>query len=631
MNINLQKEAVLRIGEVSEIEGKTVFIIVDKNKNASDLLFDGVVIKNISVGAYIEIRKGLLSIIGKVEGEKLIREKLLDKTNNEYQIIDRNARYLRVSLSGFINSEGKFIGGIKELPLIANEAYLLTEERIHIIHNLLKEKSSLKINIAKTDLDEIPIYLPIDGLFNSHIAIFGNTGSGKSNTLAALYGEMINTLNSRQNSNRKYKLFFFDFNGEYIKNDCITNNKHIYNLSTRKQEGHDKIPMKFDDFVDIETLSILFEATEKTQRPFLDRALTFYKHVKSKNEANVEEYNKYFKNILKKRIRDVIQFSNKDTAFKILDYIEEILEFFNAEIKYESLREDIDYHNKTNSFYHRKEYTEDKTDRYFDSYPDEITKTKIYIAVENIGKEGISELKSLDQFFIFVLLQLIDDLLRYKSQIDHITPVINRFKSKQTSIEKIFEINEDANIWADKNVVVLNLDDVNLDMKKTIPLLIAKYIYNEHKKNRNKKALSIIIDEAHNILSKTSFRETENWKDYRLETFEEIIKEGRKFGVFVTIASQRPNDISETIISQAHNYFIHQLINKRDLDTIGNAISYIDEITEEAIPSLPVGTCIFSGIVTPMPIRISINELPDNKKPDSSTLRFEDLTRIKKR
>jgi hypothetical protein len=47
----------------------------------------------------------------------------------------------------------------------------------------------------------------------------------------------------------------------------------------------------------------------------------------------------------------------------------------------------------------------------------------------------------------------------------------------------------------------------------------------------------------------SSFREAESWKDDRLETFEEIIKEGRKFGVFVTISSQRPNDISPTITS----------------------------------------------------------------------------------
>ena len=64
----------------------------------------------------------------------------------------------------------------------------------------------------------------------------------------------------------------------------------------------------------------------------------------------------------------------------------------------------------------------------------------------------------------------------------------------------------------------------------SLGLWLAKHTYNKHKQEGNKKSLSIIIDEAHNILSKISFRETEDWKDYRLETFEEIIKEGRKFG-----------------------------------------------------------------------------------------------------
>src|SRR5678815_555996 len=100
-------------------------------------------------------------------------------------------------------------------------------------------------------------------------------------------------------------------------------------------------------------------------------------------------------------------------------------------------------------------------------------------------------------------------------------------------------------------------------MRKTIPLLLSKMVYREHKQADDDCTLTIIIDEAHNILSSESFREAESWKDYRLETFEEIIKEGRKFGVFVTIASQRPNDISPTITSQAHNYFIHRLINQR--------------------------------------------------------------------
>lgn len=145
------------------------------------------------------------------------------------------------------------------------------------------------------------------------------------------------------------------------------------------------------------------------------------------------------------------------------------------------------------------------------------------------------------------------------------------------------------------------------------------------KMSTESSTLHIIIDEAHNILSNTSFRETESWKDYRLETFEEIIKEGRKFGVFITISSQRPNDISSTIISQAHNYFIHRLINQNDLYAIEKSVSYIDRLTEESIPTLSTGTCIFSGVVCPMPLKLRVAELPTEEKPKSNTISFNDL------
>lgn len=83
-----------------------------------------------------------------------------------------------------------------------------------------------------------------------------------------------------------------------------------------------------------------------------------------------------------------------------------------------------------------------------------------------------------------------------------------------------------------------------------------------------------IIDEAHNILSQQSSQEHESWKNYRLELFEEIIKEGRKNGKFIKLSSQRPADISPTIVSQHHNFFIHRLVNERDLYLLDNAIEH---------------------------------------------------------
>jgi len=610
------KDAILRIGEVSGIEGRKILISVDRNKNSSDLLFDGKILKNVSVGSYIEIKKGFVSIVGKVDGEKLSKEVQRHKTHdNKYETLDKNIRTLWVSLVGYIGYERKYVGGIKELPLIGNEAYILTEHKVHKIHSLAKEDSTLFINIARTDIEDIEIDLPIDGIFNSHIAIFGNTGSGKSNTLASLYQEMYKVMSG--SCNRSFqdncKFVLFDFNGEYAKKQCITKRKHVYNLSTRSGAHNDKLILKEEDLLDIETLSILVEATEKTQKPFLKRALRYYKHMGEKDDAF-----EYFKNILKKKIKLTLQMTNKDIAFKLLDYIVDIMTAYVDDVG--SLRGDLEFHNKCGEFKLRG------TDHYLNSSPDRIIDSRIYKAANQIQRN--KEISLLEKFMIVVHLQLIEDLYQYKVQNDHIYPVVNRIKAKSNSINNVFKIEGDADIWQGKNFIVINMHDVNIDMKKTIPLLISKKLYEEHKTKNNKKSLNIIIDEAHNILSKTSFRETDEWKDYRLETFEEIIKEGRKFGVFMTISSQRPNDISETIISQAHNYFIHQLINHKDLMTISNAVSYIDKITEEAIPTLAVGTCIFSGIATPMPLKLKIDELPDTKKPESTTLKYSDLVTL---
>lgn len=123
-------------------------------------------------------------------------------------------------------------------------------------------------------------------------------------------------------------------------------------------------------------------------------------------------------------------------------------------------------------------------------------------------------------------------------------------------------------------------------------------------------------------MSYESSRESETWKDYRLETFEEIIKEGRKFGVFLTIASQRPSDISSTIISQLHNYFLHRLINNKDIEAVEKTISYLDKVSFEALPILPTGSCIFAGLAAQVPVMIDIGRIAEGCEPKSDTIKL---------
>ncbi|MCR9000216.1 ATP-binding protein [Rahnella perminowiae] len=169
-----------------------------------------------------------------------------------------------------------------------------------------------------------------------------------------------------------------------------------------------------------------------------------------------------------------------------------------------------------------------------------------------------------DEITIRATLQLINSVSRNYVQYDHISPLINKISAMSSSLSKVIEIKNTGK--EKKPINIISLKECNQLIKKTIPMMIAKCSFLEHKSPQNlKESFHLIIDEAHNILSEASVREAETWKDYRLELFEEIIKEGRKFGYFVTISSQRPFDISPTIISQLHNYFIHRLVNENDL------------------------------------------------------------------
>ena len=614
INNDMRLDPLLRVGKVIAVEGRTITIEVGKNRNLSDLLIDGEIVRNIAVSSYIEIRKGFLSMIGRVEGE-VIEERFQAGTAISYDEMDKNLRHLNVALIGYIAVDGRFEAGTRELPLIGNEAFVLSREKFLIVHNLL-DNSGLYISVAKTEGD-FDLSFPVDGLFTGHIAIFGNTGSGKSNTLAQLYCALVRALRERNCRDFKNNTRFvlFDFNGEFAgdgPNGIITTDKKVYNLSTHG-DGGDRISIPESELLSIEILSILSDATDKTQKPFLKRALALYDKMFRKESVAVHT-------ILKRQVRQILTMSDKTRAHLLLDYLEQILVEGCPDLDGGQLRDDITWHNGVNEFYIKR--TNGQSEIYLGRYPDFVQNTKIYQSIDRYRDAS----DVMDNLIVALYVKLIDDVLDNRALNDHIAPVINRLRSRKIEISRIFDSScLQSDFWVQNNFNVINLLNVNLEMKKTVPLLLCKTLYDEHKRYRGERSLSIIIDEAHTILSHQSTREAESWKDYRLETFEEIVKEGRKFGVFLTISSQRPNDISQTISSQAHNYFIHRLVNQKDLDTISSAVSYIDKIAEESIPLLPTGTCIFSGIAGKRPMKIQIKELPDLQKPRSQTLLLSEL------
>jgi uncharacterized protein len=225
-----------------------------------------------------------------------------------------------------------------------------------------------------------------------------------------------------------------------------------------------------------------------------------------------------------------------------------------------------------------------------------------------------------------IILNYYSDIIRGHSNKEHLSPLLKRMDKRIDDLKKVICV-DDAVLSEvpPRNLTIVSLKDVNVHIRKIIPLLLCKQMY-EKKKELNDPScyLNLIIDEAHNILSESSERESEQWKDYRLEVFEEIIKEGRKFGVFVTLASQRPSDISPTIISQLHNYFLHRLINNQDIKAIERTVSFLDKLSFESLPILPTGTCIFAGLLANIPVVVDIGKIEKLYEPRNKTMTLVD-------
>lgn len=612
MREDLQKDSIFKVGKVISIEGRTIKVEVDKAKNSSNLLYNGETIRNISVNSYIKITKGFIKIIGKVDGEFIIEDKIYsekDYTNEKKKI----KRVLIVRLMGFFSKKG-FERGIKELPLINNECYLLDKQEFQEVHSFVKD-SDLPLTIGTLTYEQgQPVEIGISELFASHIGVFGNTGSGKSYTLAKLYNELFTLFKDKPKFKKNAKFLLFDFNGEYNGENSIIPDKKVYNLSTRGRKHKDRLQFNETDLLDKDLFSILANATEKTQKPFISRSIDFYKKVLD-DDKGIE----YFKNVFRKRIIDVYKMADKEKAFLLLDYLKNILPKLYDDDELEiDLTSDVEFHGSVKTF-----KMADGTG-YFNSNPDLIKETLLYKRVDDYEFPN----NFISKIIHFLYFQLAYDIISNRAQNEHIAPVINKLNSFHKDIGKVIEIttdDEESDFWDNNFFCVVNLNETNTQLKKTIPLLVSFKLYAEHKKNNNKhkeKSLNIIIDEAHNILSYASERESETWKDYRLETFEEIIKEGRKFGVFLTIASQRPSDISSTIISQLHNFILHRLINNNDILAVEKTISYLDKVSFESLPILPTGTCIIAGQCIQVPVMVDVSEIEKVFEPDNKTIKL---------
>lgn len=607
------------VGTVREIQGTSVIVRMFEGADQFTYFINGKRYSGVLIGSYIGIKRGQYLIVGLIEKESAI-DNLNDIENHTFS----KKRFVREFYLKIIGSfhRGIYTQGMVAFPQIFNDVVLLSDEQIHAViagGQVVKKESLEYLKLGKIWPNGIDYYVHWPNLFNTHIAIFGNTGSGKSNTLTKLYTSLFDLAKEKKIDFGESKFCFLDFNGEYTSEEVLSKEKDVIKLSTRKTadpiQDENKFSVPYNVFWDKDLLSTIFGATEQTQQPFLSRLINFY----FKDDTFIYHISNY----VARAFQEIYASSaNLDS----LNLWKSMCEDLNTDHNYFSEWIDKSIVNNTLQNYYSKSEIEGWNGVYWNNNVESLKKERDN--VEKQIKDYLSSIKGriflnpINQLKIAAKLQMIHDLSNHTIQYDHLAPLLHRIEARSKDLNKVIIIGPKEHKITDnrKNIQIISLKDVNKDIRLLIPLLVAKVTYSHQKSSNSKhtKIFNLIIDEAHNILSDRSSVESEKWKDYRLDVFEEIIKEGRKFGYYLTIASQRPADISTTIVSQVHNYFIHRLVNDNDLKMLQNTLSALDAVTRSTIPNLSPGQAIVTGVSFEQPVVVQVDELDDSKKPKSS-------------
>lgn len=531
------------------------------------------------------------------------------------EIKDLNPEFVKAKMLGELVN-GKFIGGILRKPSLDARIRSLNEGELSYIVGE-ERQGNLLLGISPF-YNSKKIYVEMNELFSKHIGIFGNTGSGKSCGIARIIQNIFNNPNFIP---YRSNFFIFDSSGEYYsafsKINQINPNYNFRFITTNVNNVNDgeilKIPVWL---LTVEDVALLLSANTHTQLSIIEKTL---KLVKIFSQSDSEAVN-YQNHLIANAIMTIL-YSNQSAASK-RDEIFSIFhtcstEAFNLNavvqgIGYTRRLQDCFLIDSTDNFSERillTEYVnkfirpdlnryEPEKIHYFTL--DDLEKALNFALIsegwlrnENVYADAIALRVKLHELVIGPNRKFFEckDYVRLDQYISNL--IIKDGKKYQ--------------------IVNINLEDVDDAFAKSVVKIFTRLLFDLSKKiQRGSIPFNILLEEAHRYVQ----RDNDEYL-FGYNIFDRVAKEGRKYGVIMSLISQRPVDLSETVISQCSNFIIFKMSHPRDIEYITKMIPNITEDTIEKQKSLQVGNCLVFGSGFKIPL-IAKLELPDPLPQSSS-------------
>ena len=512
--------------------------------------------------------------------------------------------------------DGKFYNGVINKPDVNAQIRLMNEQEIEMIIGV-KSDTTFSFGISPF-YDSKRVYVDINKLFSNHLTILGNSGCGKSYGTASLIQNVFNTEGFLP---YKASFIFFDNNGEYIsafeKLNSVNPNYHFKVITTNKAYDYKKLSIPLW-LLGVDDIALLLSATTSNQMILIERMIKLARIFSQNDEISIK-----FKNHLLAKAMLSILYSNDLPATKRNN----IFGLFNTcatnELNLEAVIQGAGYTRKFRDCFHVDangiftegilvtEYISSFVNAEYDDY-----EPRTYNSYS---------LVDLEKALAFALVSE-DWLNNPKTYSDAITLKVKLHTLTISENASFFSM--PGNVSLDdylvsilmenggKNQILnINLEDIDDSLAKVIVKIFCRMFFEYAKKlqNRGSVPFNIFVEEAHRYI-KTG--EDLDLLGYNI--FDRISKEGRKYGVLLNLISQRPVELSETVMSQCANYLIFKTTHPRDIEYITQMVPYItDEIIEKQ-KGLQPGYCLAFGLAFKVPIIIRM-DIP-NPVPNSDNV-----------
>lgn len=536
-----------------------------------------------------------------------------------------------------------FRRGVESYPSVGSPVLLPTQNQLRSIVESGKNKH-VKIGVSPLAANASVCVDP-DRLFGRHLAVLGNTGSGKSCSVAGLIRWSLQAARkARDGSDPNARFIVLDPNGEYANTFKDLGNVRVFSVEGDEDSGIQalKVPMWFWNSAE---WSAFTQASPGAQRPTLVQAL------RSARDGSVDdiltpshEMRRYLRTLVK--ILDIERkagnpwgtFPKNKNFFEKIKRWQEALqpnaEFSGPESRAISALSDkiAELQEARSDKYATIDFYKREVDELFElashahtvfggrdqdilpidaDIPREFTGNDFLRSIEaNAELMGVSD-------YVETMLMRVRTLLGD-----------SRMKSVSGDVEGVtlagwLEDYIGANEASNGSVTVIDLSLLPVEVIHLVTAVIARMTLEalqRYRKNNHGKILptALVMEEAHTFIKRYN-ADVENQSSAAIccQVFEKIAREGRKFGLGLVLSSQRPSELSPTVLSQCNSFLLHRISNDRDQELVHRLVPDNLRGLLRDLPSLPSRHAILMGWASELPVLVQMNALAESERPTS--------------